>query len=72
MSSTSTRGSLQDQVGKVVLKPVDQRPIKINQNDQTFIKNINPLQLAIQQRREKLTKNDVNSDESENEWSDDD
>ncbi len=49
-----------------------QKQIKINQNDQAFIKNVNPLQLAIQQRREKLTKNDVNSDESDNEWSDDD
>jgi hypothetical protein len=51
---------------------VAQKQIKINQNDQAFIKNVNPLQLAIQQRREKLTKNDVNSDESDNEWSDDD
>lgn len=59
-------------MSNVKLKPVDNRPLKINQNDQSVIKDSNILQLAIKQRREKLTQNDVNSDDSENEWSDDD
>lgn len=59
-------------MGKVILKPVDNRPVKVNQAETGFIKNMNPLQLAIQQRREKIIKGNVSSEESGNEWSDDD
>jgi hypothetical protein len=63
---------MKDQLTNVTLKPIDKRPITINKNETSFIKNTNNLQLAIQQRREKLTKNQVDSDESDNDWSDDD
>ena len=57
------------QVKKITeFKPEEKRPVKINKEDKSYLQSA--LSKAILQRREELTKNDVNESEDEDsDWS---